>query len=97
MRVQQCEMLKLTLEDNGDNFWNRLVTVEETWIPYFNPETKEQSKQWIYTGETPPTKARTIPSIGKVMITVFWDAKGVIFIDYLPKDETINVERHCQV
>lgn len=93
-RVQKCEMLKLTLEDYGDNFWRRLVTADETWIPYYNPETKEQSKQWICAGETPPIKARTVPSIGKVMITVFWDAQGIVFIDYLPKGETINAARY---
>jgi hypothetical protein len=25
-------------------FWNRLVTMDETWIHTYDPETKEQSK-----------------------------------------------------
>jgi hypothetical protein len=29
-------------------------------------------------------KARTVPSAGKVMGTVFWDAKGCILVDFLP-------------
>ena len=29
-------------------------------------------------------------SAGKLMITVFWDARGIIHIDYLPSKQTIN-------
>ena len=32
-----------------------------------------------------PKKFKTQPSAGKVMATVFWDAKGVIMLDFLPK------------
>ncbi|KYN03838.1 Acetylcholine receptor subunit alpha-like protein [Cyphomyrmex costatus] len=31
---------------NPDEFLRRVITVDETWIHYFTPETKEQSKQW---------------------------------------------------
>ena len=30
------------------------------------------------------------PSAGKVMATVFWDTKGVIMLDFLPKRSTIT-------
>ncbi|MCP6497641.1 hypothetical protein NL476_27105, partial [Klebsiella pneumoniae] len=35
-------------------------------------------------------KAKTIPSAGKVMATVFWDSQRIIFIDYLEKGKTIT-------
>ena len=28
-------------------------------------------------------------------MTVFWDHRGVIFIDFLPKGETVNSRRYC--
>ena len=37
------------------------------------------------------TKARAT-SAGKVMASVFWNARGIIHIDYLQKDKTINGE-----
>ena len=40
--------------------------------------------------ETSPKKAKTVPSAGKVMASVFWDAAGIIYIDYLQKGRTIN-------
>ena len=35
-------------------------------------------------------KFKTQPSAGKVMTTVFWDAKGIIMLDFLPKRSTIT-------
>ena len=37
-----------------------------------------------------PKKLKTLPSAGKVMATVFWDAKGVIILDFLPKRSKIT-------
>jgi len=66
------------------------VTVDETWIHWYTPETKEQSKQWTSPGEPAQKKAKTVPSAGKVMATVFWDSQGVIYIDYLEKGKTVT-------
>ena len=41
-------------------------------------------------GRAWPKKFKTQPSAGKVMATVFWDAKGVIMLDFLPKRSTIT-------
>ena len=68
----------------------RFVTVDETWVHHYQPETKEQSKQWVASGESAPKKAKTVRSAGKVMATVFWDAHGIIFIDFLEKGKTIT-------
>jgi len=64
--------------------------MDETWIHYFTPETKEQSKQWISPSEPVPKKTKTVKSAGKVIATVFWDARGIIHIDYLPSKQMTN-------
>ena len=66
------------------------MTIDETWINWYTPEIKEQSKQWTSPGEQAPKKAKTILSTGKVMTTVFWDLQGVIYIDYLEKGKTVT-------
>ena len=33
-----------------------------------------------------------LTSAGKVLSSVFWDAQGILFIDYLEKGRTINSE-----
>ena len=60
-----------------------MVTVDETWVHYYEPENKAQSRPR-------PKKFKTQPSAGKVMATVFWDSKGVIMLDFLPKRSTIT-------
>jgi hypothetical protein len=35
---------------------------------------------------------RSVPSAGKVMASVFWDAEGILFIDYLENGKTITEE-----
>lgn len=78
------------LTRNPQDFWRRFVTVDETWIHHYTPESKQQSKQWTAPGENAPKKAKTVLSAGKVMATVFWDSQGIIFIDYLQKGQTIT-------
>jgi [histone H3]-lysine36 N-dimethyltransferase SETMAR len=66
------------------------VTVDETWVHHFDPESKVQSKEWRHSGSPPPRKFRVQASAGKVMATVFWDATGILLIDYLPHGQTIT-------
>ena len=73
-----------------DDFLLRLVTVDKTWVRYNELENKAQSRQWVGPGSPRPKKFQTQPSAGKVMATVFWDAKGVIMLDFLPKRSTIT-------
>ena len=61
-----------------DDFLLRLVTVDETLVHYYEPENKAQSRQWVRPGSPRPKTFKKQPSAGKVMATVFWDAKGVI-------------------
>lgn len=37
----------------GDAFLKRIITVDETWIYHFDPESKMQSSQWKHTFPTP--------------------------------------------
>jgi histone-lysine N-methyltransferase SETMAR len=38
-----------------------------------------------------------VPSAGKVMASVFWDAEGILFIDYLEKGEKITGEYYSNL
>ena len=88
-RTSVCSTL-LKRFRSKDDFLLRLVTVDETWVHYYEPENKAQSRQWVGPGSPRPKKFKTQPSAGKVMATVFWDAKGVIMLDFLPKRSIIT-------
>ena len=66
------------------------MAVDETWVHYFQPENKAQSRQLVGSGSPRPKKFKTQPSAGKVRTTVFGDAKGVIMLYFLPKRSTIT-------
>ena len=53
------------------DYFLRLVTVDETWVHYYEPENKAQSGQWVGPGSPSPKKFKTQPSAGKMMATVF--------------------------
>ena len=78
-----------------DDFLSRLVTEEETWVHYYEPENKAQSRQSVGPGSPRPKKLKMQPSAGKVMAIVFWDAQGVIMLDFLAKKSTITVAHYC--
>jgi histone-lysine N-methyltransferase SETMAR len=83
--------------DNPEEFLFRVVTGDETWLHYYDPETKQQSMQWVHKNSPPPKKFRVQASAGKLMATVFWDAKGVIHIDYVPPKTTITGQYYAEL
>ena len=91
-RVSACRENLARWQLNPCDFLERMVTVDETWVHHFDPETKRQSMQWKHFDSPPPRKFRAIPSAGKVMATIFWDSEGVILTDFLEKGATINKE-----
>ena len=89
-RASVCSALLKRFRSKGD-FLLRLVTVDETWVHYYEPENKAQScRQWVGPGSPRPKKFKMQPSAVKVMATVFWDANGIIMLDFLPKRSTIT-------
>jgi histone-lysine N-methyltransferase SETMAR len=89
-RMRTCSENLVKMSQDRNAFFQRLITCDETWLHAFEPETKLQSQQWVFAGEPVPLKAKVVPSVGKVLATVFWDEDGVIHIDYLDKGATIN-------
>ena len=88
-RASVCSAL-LKRFRSKDDFPLRLVTVDETRVHYYEPENKAQSRQWVGSESPRAKNFKTPPSAGKVMATVFWDEKGVIMLDFLPKRSTIT-------
>ena len=71
--------------------------MDETWVHYFTPKTKEQSKQWIEGEESSPKKAKTVPSASKVMASIFLDTHKIIFIGHLQKGKKFNGEYYANL
>ena len=59
--------------------------MDETWIHHFTLELNQQS-----AGESRPKQSKMQTSAGKVLAFIFWEAQGILFVDYLEKRRTIN-------
>ena len=88
-RVSVCSAL-LKRFRSKDDFLLHLVTVDETWVHYYEPENKAQSRQWVGSWSLRPKNFQDPTICWQDDGTVFWDAKGVIMLDFLPKRSTIT-------
>jgi histone-lysine N-methyltransferase SETMAR len=80
-----------------DKFLNRIITGDEMWVHYSEPETKAQSKQWKRAGSLPPKKFKLSPSASKVMLVAFWDSRGMILIHFMPKGQSVTAKYYSEV
>ena len=91
-RVDDSERCLQLFQCNKKEFLCTYVTMDETWIHYFTLESNRQSDEWPAAGESRPKRPKIQTSTGKVLASIFWDAQGILFIDYLEKGRTINSE-----
>ncbi|XP_011066332.1 PREDICTED: uncharacterized protein LOC105153281 [Acromyrmex echinatior] len=75
----------------------RVITGDESWVYGYDVETKAQSSQWKLPHEPRSKKARQVRSNVKVLLTVFFDYKGVVHHEFLPQSRTVNKEYYLQV
>jgi hypothetical protein len=69
-----CQLLNYS-EADPDNFLYKIVTMDESWVHHFDPETKQSSMEWRHSNWPPPKKFRVQSSAGKVMLSFFWHSK----------------------
>lgn len=94
-RVDICNDNLELLNENW-NLLSTLITGDETWVHYYDPETKQQSMQWKHSDSPPPKKAKAQKSAGKVMLTAFWDINGPILLKFKEKNTTINGAQYAE-
>ena len=51
---------------------------------------KRAIKEWHHSSSPKPKKFRTEPSAEKVMLTLFWDEKGIILEHYTPRGTAVT-------
>ena len=90
VRKRVAEELLRRYEAEGEQFLNRIVTVDETWIQDFEPQMKSQSSQWKHATPSRPKKCRCQQSKVKLMIIMAYDKNGVIATDRVPPGSTVT-------
>ncbi|UYV78041.1 hypothetical protein LAZ67_15003295 [Cordylochernes scorpioides] len=75
----------------------RVINGDEAWVYGYDVETKAQSSQWKLPHEPRPKKVPQVRSNVKVLLTVFFDCRGVVYHEFLPQGRTVNKEYYLQV
>lgn len=96
-RMEASQSCLAMFTRNKAEFLRRYITMDETWIHHFTPETSRESAEWRAPGESAPKRPKTQQTAGKVMASVFWDTHGIIFIDYLEHGKTINSDYYIDL
>jgi len=80
---QRCQSSEQNLDffrRDPNDFLSRLVTMDETWLYHYDPETKQQSMEWRHSGSPHPKKFPVQNSAVIVLASIFRDQNGIILI-----------------
>jgi len=76
--------------ERQDDILGRVTTGDETWVYQYNPEEKQQSKQWKTANSPRPKKFRQSKSRVKTMLLTFFDIRGIVHYEFVPTEQTVN-------
>ena len=93
-REEMCIHLLKRYNKEGEAFLERVVTGDESCVHHFDPESKVQSMEYRHKTSPSPRKFKVIASARKVLLTIFWDMKGVVHMEFLKQGHTVNSEKY---
>jgi histone-lysine N-methyltransferase SETMAR len=90
-RIDLCRQLRQNAFDG--RFYGRIITCDEKWIFFQNPD---HANQWITPGQ-PALPVPKINSFGKkVMLSVWWNSEGMVHFEMIPNGRSITAALYCQ-
>jgi len=95
-RTSIAQELLNDVNDDPD-LLKRVITGNESWVYGYDIENKAQSSQWKSPEEPRPKKVRQVRSNVKVLLTVFFDYRGVVSQEFLPQGRTVNKKYYLEV
>ena len=96
-RVTKAQEILDRYFHEGEAFLKRIVTGDEVWLHYYDPETKQQSSEWKRPTEPTPLKPRATKSAGKIMAVFFFDSEGVIYRYIVPRGTTVTGNLYIEI
>ena len=66
-----------------------VVTGNETWLYFFDPDNKLNNKMWVGENNERPVVARRSRSVRRVMYALFFDSDGIV--------ARVSVQENCSV
>jgi histone-lysine N-methyltransferase SETMAR len=89
-RVRTSEAFLAMVRRRSMAMLDNIVTMDESAVSFHTPETKQQSRQWLPKGQPGPVKAKVHATRTKQMVLAFFDNKGLIYTNYVPRGTTVT-------
>ncbi|CAK9801777.1 Histone-lysine N-methyltransferase SETMAR [Anthophora quadrimaculata] len=91
----KCCVANLDLYNKQPNaFLKCLVTMDETWVLQSTPETRTEASEWVDDPDKVSKRPRHSQNVGKAMLCVWWDSKGILLAEWCDKGSTINGDHY---
>ena len=89
-RVNTCR--KLLDNPCDDRFIRRIVTCDEKWVYFSNPD---KQNQWLNPGQLAEPVSKRDRFSNKALLCVWWNYEGVIHFEVVPNGRSIDAELYC--
>ena len=89
-RISICD--SLLKRNETDAFLKRIITGDEKWVVYDNVVRK---RSWSQRDEPAQLTSKDDIQQKKVMLSVWWDFKGIVYFELLRRNQTINSNVYC--
>ena len=70
---------------------------DETWVHFYEPESKQQSSIWKHPTSPSPIKAKLSKSVGKVMCIMFFSSQCFLLNHVVPTHTTVSAEYYARI
>jgi hypothetical protein len=81
------------MADADKNFFNKIISGDETWCLVFDPETKRQSSEWVGETSSGPKKQKFQRShIKTKLIIFFFYSQGIVHKKFVTEGKAVNAE-----
>jgi len=88
---------ELLANANGNENFENIITGDEAWVYGYDVETKMQSSQWMGKESPQPKKAQMSRPKIKVLLVVFFDWKGIVHHEFVPRGQMVNKQLYQEV
>lgn len=96
-RVVIYQRLLNRYEAEPGKFFSCILTYDKSRVHHYTPETKRSNMNWRIKNEAGPLKAKTLLSAGKILATVFWDFKVIVYVYFLFLRRSVNATYYCEL
>ncbi|KAI6653032.1 Transposase [Oopsacas minuta] len=89
-QIQFCRSMLLKYSKAYSRRHSEVITGDETWVYFYDMQTKQQSSKSIFEDEVPDTIPKRFMVVGKRMFAIFFTTRGLLEFVMLPAKHTVT-------